>query len=117
MGLGVKPIHVGAAVGPAERVNAVRALLPKVRFNRTPRVMLGVSRLRRYSRKLNDSMGTYGGPLHDINSHGADAFGEYAVNCGLMAPRSADEKPKLQPKGTVYLPGAPIDRLGKRTRT
>jgi hypothetical protein len=117
MGLGVKPIHVGAAVGPAERVNAARALLPKVRFNRTPRVMLGVSRLRRYSHKLNDQLGTYGGPLHDINSHGADAFGEYAVNCGLTRPKRTEANPKASPKGTVYLPGAPIDRPGKRTRT
>jgi phage terminase large subunit len=117
MGLGVKAIHVGAAVGPAERVNAARALLPKMRFNRTPRVMLGVSRLRRYSRKLNDALGTYTGPLHDINSHGADAFGEYAVNCGLMPPKPVEAKPKAQANGTIFLPGPPIDRPGKRTRT
>ena len=117
MGLGVKPLHVGAAVGPAERVNAARALLPKMRFNRTPRVMLGVSRLRRYSRKLNDALGTYTVPLHDINSHGADAFGEYAVNCVLTQPRPEQVKPKAQAKGMVYLPGPPIDRPGKRTRT
>jgi phage terminase large subunit len=117
MSLGVKPIHVGAAVGPAERINATRALLPKVRFNRTARVMLGVSRLRRYSRKLNAELGTYGRPLHDINSHGADAFGEYAVNCGFTVPKRAEEKPKALSKGTVYLPGAPMDRPGKRTRT
>jgi phage terminase large subunit len=116
MGLGVKPIHVGAALGPAERVNATRALLPRMRFNRTPRVMLGVSRLRHYSRKLNEGLMTYTGPLHDINSHGADAFGEYAVNCGFVAPRPVADKPRA-PKGTVYLPGAPIDRSGKRTRT
>lgn len=117
MGLGVRPIHVGAAQNPAERINAARALLPKMRFNRTPRVMLGVSRLRRYSRKLNDSLGIYTGPLHDINSHGADAFGEYAVNCGLVVPKPTPEKPQEQGRGTVSLPGAPIDRPGKRTTT
>lgn len=117
MGLGVKPIHVGAALGPEERINAARALLPKIRFNRTPRVMLGVSRLRRYSRKLNDQLGTYTKPLHDINSHGADAFGEYAVNSPLVAERPAPEKPQPQPRGTIYLPGAPVDRPSKRTRT
>lgn len=26
-------------------------------------------------------MQTYQGPLHDDASHGADAFGEYAINC------------------------------------
>lgn len=91
MGLGVKPIRAGAQQGPQERINATRALLPNVRFNRTPRVMLGVSRLRRYSRRFNESMQTFGAPLHDINSHGADAFGEFAVNCGL---RSVPAKPK-----------------------
>jgi len=117
MGFGVKPIRVGAAVGPAERINAARVLLPKMRFNRTPRVMLGVSRLRRYSRRRNESMQTFSGPLHDDNSHGADAFGEYAVNCGLIAPkpRLAEQKPAR--KGTVFLPGPPMDRPSKRTRT
>lgn len=117
MGLGVRPIHVGAALGPEERINAARALLPRVRFNRTPRVMLGVSRLRRYSRKRNDQLGTYTKPLHDINSHGADAFGEYAVNSPLVAEKPEPEKPQAQPRGTIYLPGAPVDRPSKRTRT
>ncbi|TMJ38598.1 MAG: hypothetical protein E6G89_11805 [Alphaproteobacteria bacterium] len=104
MGFGVKPIRVGAAVGPAERINAARVLLPKMRFNRTPR-------------RRNESMQTFSGPLHDDNSHGADAFGEYAVNCGLIAPkpRLAEQKPARQ--GTVFLPGPPMDRPSKRTRT
>lgn len=88
IGLGVKPIRVGAQQGPAERVNATRALLPLMRFNRTRRVMLGLSRLRRYARKQSTTLGGYAGPLHDINSHGADAFGEYAVNSPLIAPKS-----------------------------
>ena len=117
MGLGVRPIHVGAALGPVERINASRALLPKMRFNRTPRVMLGVSRLRRYSRKRNESLQTFTGPLHDDNSHGADAFGEYAVNCGLAALKPPPEEKKSARKGTVLLPGPPIDRPSKRTRT
>jgi len=48
-------------------------------------------------------METYGGPLHDDNSHGADAFGEFAVNCHLtriiakpklLNPPSGDYRPK-----------------------
>src|SRR4029079_10042806 len=93
MGLGVKPIHVGALQGPAERINAARALLPRMRFNRTDRVMLGLSRLRRYARKPNPALGGFGGPLHDVNSHGADAFGEYAANCPLVAPKPVAAKP------------------------
>ena len=114
MSLGVKPIHVGAAQNPVERINAARQLLPLTRFNRTPRVMLGVSRLRRYSRRFSELLQTFGAPLHDENSHGADAFGEYAVNCGLIAPPPEAEKPQAQPKGTVFLPGPPSPRVGRR---
>lgn len=80
MGLGLKDMHVGAAQDPLIRVNAVRQLLPITRFNHSKRVAKGIQRLRRYSRKKNDALGTYMGPLHDENSHGADAFGEYAIN-------------------------------------
>lgn len=117
MGFGVKPLHVGVAVKPEERVTASRALLPMVRFDQNSRVKMGLSRLRRYSRKMNDKLGTYTSPLHDINSHGADAFGEYAINCRIRpAPKQA-AKPKPQPKGSVYLPGIPEPRSSaKRTR-
>ncbi len=113
MGLGVKPIRVGAQQGPVERINATRILLPLMRFNRTPRVMLGLSRLRRYARKHSTLIGGFAGPLHDINSHGSDAFGEYAVNCALIAPKPVQAKPAW-PRGTVFLPGPPVDRPGGR---
>jgi phage terminase large subunit len=117
MGLGVKPIRVGARQGPAERVNAVRALLPLMRFNRTKGVMLGLSRLRRYARQQSPTLGGFAGPVHDINSHGADAFGEYAVNCPLIAPKPPAPKPRLQLQGGVFLEGPPVERSGRRTRT
>ena len=107
--LGVKPIHKGAALGPEERINATRALLPFVRFNRTSRVMLGVNRLRRYARKRNEQMKIWMGPAHDDNSHGADAFGEYAVNRGKHIVTDAPVRPKQQP-GTVLLDGPPKPR-------
>lgn len=115
MRLGVKPVHVGAALGPVERINATRQILPIARFNRTPRVTLGISRLRRYSRKRNETMNTYLGPLHDENSHGADAFGEYAVNCHFV-PIVEKPKAKPQPLGTVVL-GPPEPRSQKRIAT
>lgn len=90
--LGVRPISKGAATGPSDRIAAVRALLPKVRFNATSRVEAGLKRLRRYRRKWNDALNSYTVPLHDDNSHGADAFGELAVNCGIYPP--APDKPK-----------------------
>lgn len=114
-GLGVKPLRIGAAQGPEERIAASRALLPLVRFNDTPRVRLGLKRLRRYSRKRNEAMQTYGGPLHDENSHGADAFGEYAVNCGLLP----EVRPVTLPtpaRGQVRLPMPPAAPSGVRIR-
>ncbi|QIG49209.1 PBSX family phage terminase large subunit [Nordella sp. HKS 07] len=119
MGLGVKPIRVGAQQGPAERVNAARALLPLMRFNRTKRVMLGLSRLRRYARRQSPTLGGFAGPLHDINSHGADAFGEYAINCPLIAPKPLTPRPRPRPqlRGGVFLEGPPVERSIRRTRT
>ncbi len=91
--LGLENVRRGVATNPADRISAVRELLPLVRFNVSERVMLGIKRLRRYSRKFNDALGTYTTPLHDEASHAADAFGEYAVNCGLV-PEIAAPKPK-----------------------
>lgn len=98
---GVKDVNVGIAAGPAERVNAGRALLPFMRFNKAT-CDIGIKRLRNYSRKLNRTMETYGGPLHDENSHGADAYGEFAVNCHLTKtkpkPPPIDPKDRYRPK-------------------
>lgn len=107
LGAPMSQINIGVAQGPDERINASRRLLPMVQFNQSKRVMLGVQRLRRYSRRKNEQLGTYGAPLHDENSHGADAFGEFAVNCGIAPPKIVTPSKALQPTGTVYLPGAP----------
>ena len=114
MELGVKPLHVGVATNPADRINATRQLLPVVHFNDTPRVQQGLSRLRRYARKKNEALDTYMGPLHDENSHAADALGEFAINCGIKpAPKPEPEKPK-QPIGGVVLEGPPQPRTSTR---
>lgn len=107
MGFGVKPLHVGVATNPANRIAAVRKLLPVCYFNDTSRVQVGLQRLRRYSRRWNESMQTYGAPLHDENSHGSDAFGEYAINneIRVQKPKDKKKKPFLQPG--VLLEGAP----------
>lgn len=97
--LGVSPINVGARQGPEERVNAMRALFPVVRFHDTKRVKQGLSRLRRYARKKNELTGIYTGVLHDENSHGADAAGEFAVNCKI---RPKVEAPKPKPTESTY---------------
>ena len=95
--LGLDRVRKGAATNPLDRIDAVRALLPRTRFNNTDRVQQGIKRLRRYSRKRNDTLGTYQKPLHDENSHGADAFGEYAINCRIEPPRPRKPKPLEEP--------------------
>lgn len=94
-GLGVKPVKVGARQGPEERINAMRDIFPILRFHDCANVQLGLKRLRRYSRKKNEQMEIYTGVLHDENSHGADAAGEFAVNCSIR-PVKEDARPKLR---------------------
>lgn len=95
MGLGVKPIMPGAQQGPDERINAARRLLPVVSFD-AERCSVGLDRLRNYRRSWNATLRVYGGPLHDENSHGADAFGEFAINC-RVTPKAAPPKPHTPP--------------------
>jgi hypothetical protein len=78
-GLGVGPISVGAAMDPEERVNAGRLLIPITWFD-AEKCAGGLERLRAYRKRWNRATRTYGGPLHDAASHGADAFGEFAAN-------------------------------------
>jgi hypothetical protein len=84
--LGMRDIRKGSAMNPEDRIAAVRALLPLVRFNATPRVTLGLKRLRSYKRRRNDALGTYTTPLHNDDSNGADAFSEYAINARVIVP-------------------------------
>lgn len=98
MAFGLKNVAKGAAANPADRIQAVRRILPIVRFNNTPRVAVGLKRLRRYRRKWNDQLQTYTTPEHDENSHGADAFGEYAINCGIYPPAEPKKPKPLDPR-------------------
>jgi phage terminase large subunit len=96
MALGVKNISKGVPAKPPDRIQAVRRILPFTRFNDTPRVQLGLKRLRRYRRKWNDALQTYTTPEHDDASHGSDAFGEYAVNCGIVPPKAPEPPKKVE---------------------
>lgn len=99
--LGVMPIRPGARQGPVERINATRRLLSICYFNDTPDVALGIKRLRRYKKKVNKQTGQYEGPMKDGNDHGADAFGEYAVNSPILPPV---KKAAPVPKPNDYSP-------------
>jgi phage terminase large subunit len=89
-GLGVSPISVGAAMDPEERINAGRLMIPMTWFD-AAKCAGGLERLRGYRKRWNRATRSYGGPLHDQASHGADAFGEFAANRagGAAAKRPA----------------------------
>ena len=108
--LGLPNVRKGVATNPEDRISATRALLPIVRFHLTPRVKIGMQRLQRYRRKFNDTLQTYTTPEHDINSHGADAFGEYAINCGLQP---VDTTPKPDPVKELLKPMTLNDIMGE----
>jgi hypothetical protein len=77
--MGVRPISVGAAMDPEERINAGRLMIPLTWFD-AEKCAGGLERLRGYRKRWNRATRSYGGPLHDQSSHGADAFGEFAAN-------------------------------------
>ena len=113
---GVRPasLHRGVAVNPEERVQASRRLLPVTEFHQSKRVMQGLTRLRRYARRRNELLGTYAGPLKDGNDHGADAFGELAINVPFLQ-RTPKPAPSHPAPGQVWI-GPPQAPDGKRTR-
>jgi len=77
--LGLSRIQVGTAADPEERVNASRLLIPISWFD-AERCAVGLDRLKAYRKRWSKATRSYGGPLHDQASHGADAFGEFALN-------------------------------------
>jgi hypothetical protein len=84
-GLGVRPVAVGAAMDPEERINAARLMIPICWFD-AERCAGGLDRLRAYRKRWSRQTRSYGGPLHDEASHAADAFGEFAANRAGGAP-------------------------------
>lgn len=77
--MGLSRISVGAPTDPEERVNAARLMIPMCWFD-AERCAGGLERLRNYRKRWNRATRSYAGPLHDQASHGADAFGEFALN-------------------------------------
>lgn len=74
----VVPLH-----DPGHGIDAVRRLLPKCRFDRT-RCAKGLERLKLYRKQWSKQLQVFTGPLHDVNSHGSDAF-----RCLAMGLRQA----------------------------
>jgi hypothetical protein len=98
LGVPLRHMHKGAAENPADKIEATRRLIGITRFNRTNRVQIGMNRLRRYARKKNEALNTFiPTPKHDEQSHGAAAFGEFAVNCGLLPDPKPEAARNLDP--------------------
>jgi hypothetical protein len=75
-------------------IDAVRAMLPRCWFNKV-KCARGIEALKGYHKEFDSSRGVFRKtPVHDSNSHGADAFRTMAV--GLKTPKLDNKKPKGQ---------------------
>jgi hypothetical protein len=92
--LGLTRIAVGTAADPEERVNAARLMIPLCWFD-AEQCALGLERLRGYRKRWSRSTLSWSGPLHDQASHGADAFGEFALNRRVAAAPRPESRPRV----------------------
>lgn len=94
MAHGIKPIFVVPAANPADRVSAARNVFARSFFDARG-CEVGLKKLRGYRRQWNEHMGVWrADPVHDNNSHGADAFGTGVQ--GSTNPEN-ETKPKIAP--------------------
>jgi hypothetical protein len=99
--LGVRPIKVVPAANPADRVSAVRQILPRSFFDSVG-CEVGLKKLRAYKRQWNELMSIWRSePAHDGASHAADALGTGVQ--GSQDPEN-ERKPKIAP----YVPRPPL---------
>lgn len=99
LGLNIRPIQVVPAANPADRVQAMRSILPKSFFD-AQGCAIGLKMLRGYRRQWNEKMGVWGtDAVHDAASHGSDAAGT-----GVQGARDPQD---AKPPSTV----TPIRRL------
>jgi hypothetical protein len=100
--LGVAPIFVVPAANPADRVLAVRNIIPRAWFD-AKGCDRGLKMLRAYRRQWNEHMGVWRAePVHDGASHAADAIGtgvQGSINPELEAAKKSIKPfvPKLRP--------------------
>ena len=102
-GMGLSRIVVGSRADPEERVNAARLMIPMCWFDKG-RCAAGLERLSAYRKRWNRATHSYAGPLHDGASHGADAFGEFALNRrGVSAARPAAAQRAFRPQTQSWM--------------
>lgn len=96
MSLGIKPIRVGVARDPEERINATRRLLPICHFDKE-KCQAGLDHLKQHRKRWNAQLGVFGGELHGEHSHAAHAFGEFAENAGMARIGTPPKKVPTNP--------------------
>jgi hypothetical protein len=80
----------------ADRINAARVVIPRVKFNKT-KCKVGLEGLRSWSYAYNDITKTFGSaPLHDWASHDGDGF---SYGCQIMQMASPLPPPIEEMKG------------------
>ena len=88
--LGVRPVKIVPAMNPIERINALRMMLSRSRFDAV-KCRVGLKALWHYRREWNPAAEVFRpNPVHDWSSHAADSAGHFAVGI--------EEKPKLTPE-------------------
>ncbi len=96
---GNKKVDITPMTSIADRINAARVVLPRVRFHKT-NCKTGLEGLRAWSYAYNDVTKTFGsGPLHDWASHDGDGF---SYGCQIMQMASPPPPPIEEIKG-VYV--------------
>ena len=77
--LGVRPVKIVPAMNPMERINALRMMLPRSRFD-ADKCRPGLKALWHYRREWNPGAEMYRpNPVHNWASHAADAAGHLAI--------------------------------------
>ncbi len=80
---------------PAERIDAVRGRFSTLWIDKT-KCDLGMKRLRRYHKEFDDKRGIFKDiPVHDINSHCADAIGHWAITKFMKEEILTPSRPNL----------------------
>lgn len=93
------PVRIAPKLAVQHGIDAVRKLLPRVRWNvNNPRVMQGIDALRSYRRQYDEIRKAYRDvPFHDWTSHCADALRVYALvtkNGKIPTPEPQAQAPR-----------------------
>jgi hypothetical protein len=87
--LGLKPVLIGKKLDPADRIEAVRNILPQCYFDEAA-CEKGIDALEHYRKEWDERNQVFKAkPVHDWSSHAADGFGELALGFADSVPLPA----------------------------